>query len=85
MHVYMNILDNINLANVAQESVDRKDSRKQSFRHFSQHYTYIFHKQPVYKQLAFRRQIAKQRSRLNSLSSSNNKSYRLKKSGFFSL
>ena len=28
MHVYMNILDNINLANVEHNSVDRKDSRK---------------------------------------------------------
>ena len=39
MHVRKNILDNINLAddlaNVAHDSVDRKDSRKQTFRHYS--------------------------------------------------
>ena len=34
MHVHINILNNINLANVAPDSVDRKDSRKQTFRHF---------------------------------------------------
>ena len=30
-HVYMNNLDNINLADVAHDSVDRKDSRQQTF------------------------------------------------------
>ena len=32
MHVHMNILDNISLADVAHDSIDRKDSRKQTFR-----------------------------------------------------
>ena len=36
--VCKNILDNINLAVVANEFVDRKDSRKQTFRHFSWNY-----------------------------------------------
>ena len=36
MHVHKNILDNINLAYVANEFVDRRDSRKQTFGHFSQ-------------------------------------------------
>ena len=31
MDVYMNILGNINLADVAHDSFDRKDSRKQTF------------------------------------------------------
>ena len=39
VHVRKNILDNINLANVANEFVDRKDIRKQTFRHFSQNYS----------------------------------------------
>ena len=34
VHVHINILDNINLADVANEFVDRKDSRKQKFGHF---------------------------------------------------
>ena len=34
MHVHMIILDSINLANVVHDSVDRKDSRKQTFRYF---------------------------------------------------
>ena len=34
--VHKNILDNINLADVVSELVDRKDSCKQTFRHFSQ-------------------------------------------------
>ena len=34
-HVQNNILDNINLADVANEFVDRKDSRNKTFRHFS--------------------------------------------------
>ena len=34
VHVYKNTLDNINLADVANEFVDSKDSRKQSFRRF---------------------------------------------------
>ena len=43
MHVHKNILDNINIADVANEFVDRKDSRKQTFGHFSQNYSqYIF-------------------------------------------
>ena len=33
------ILDNINLAAVANELVDRKDSRKKKFKHFSQNYS----------------------------------------------
>ena len=39
VHVQKNILDNINLADVANEFVDRKDSRKKTFRHFSQNYS----------------------------------------------
>ena len=35
VHVLKNILDNINLADVANQFVDRKDSRNQTFRHFS--------------------------------------------------
>ena len=38
MHVHKNILDNINLADVANQFVDRKDRRKQIFRHLSQNY-----------------------------------------------
>ena len=34
VHVYKNTLDNINLADVANEFVDSKDSRKQSFGRF---------------------------------------------------
>ena len=34
-----NILDNVNLADVANRFVNRKDSRKQTFRHFSQNYS----------------------------------------------
>ena len=45
----------------------------------------VFYKQPVYKQIALEWQIAKQLSRLNAFSLSNNKNYRLKKSGVFSL
>ena len=36
IHVHKNILDNINLAYVANEFVDRRDRRKQTFGHFSQ-------------------------------------------------
>ena len=36
MHVHKNILDNINLAGVAIEFVDRRDSQKKTFGHFSQ-------------------------------------------------
>ena len=38
MYVQKNILDNINLADIANEFVDRKDSRKKTFRHFFQNY-----------------------------------------------
>ena len=38
-HVQNNILDNINLADVANEFVDRKDSRSKIFRHFSQNHS----------------------------------------------
>ena len=38
VHVHHNILDNISLADVANQFVDRKDRRKQSFRHLSQNY-----------------------------------------------
>ena len=37
-HVHNNILDNINLADVANQFADRKDRRKQTFRHLSQNY-----------------------------------------------
>ena len=43
----------------------------------------FFYKQPGYKQLALRCQIAKQRSGFNPLLLSNNKKYRLKKVEFF--
>ena len=49
------------------------------------HMHLFFYKQPVYKQLALGWQIAKQLSRLNPLSLSNNKNYRLKESGVFPL
>ena len=35
VHVQNNIVGNINLAHVANKFVDRKDSRKQTFRHIS--------------------------------------------------
>ena len=38
VHVLNNILDNINLADVANQFVDRQDRRKQTFRHLSQNY-----------------------------------------------
>ena len=47
--------------------------------------TYIFCKEPVYKQLALRRQIAKLFSGLDPLLLISNKNYRLKKSGVFPL
>ena len=39
VRVQNTILDNINLAYVANQFLDRKDSRKQTFRHFSQNYS----------------------------------------------
>ena len=36
VHVNNNILDNINLADVANQFVDRKDRRKQKIRHLFQ-------------------------------------------------
>ena len=39
MHVHNNILDHINLADAANHFVNRKDSRKQTFRHLSQNYS----------------------------------------------
>ena len=48
-------------------------------------YTYIFNKQPGYKQLALKRKLAKQFSGLKFLSVSNNKNYRLKKNKVFPL
>ena len=39
MHVHKNIVDNKNLADVANEYVDRKNSRKQTFRQSSQNYS----------------------------------------------
>ena len=38
VHVHNNILDNINLADVVNQFVDKKESRKQTFRHLSQNY-----------------------------------------------
>ena len=38
VHVHKNVLDNLNLADVANEFIDKKDSRKQTFRHLSHHY-----------------------------------------------
>ena len=45
----------------------------------------FFYKQSVFKQLALEWQIAKQLSGFNPFSLSNNKNYRLKKSGVFPL
>ena len=45
----------------------------------------FFYKQPVFKQLALGWQSAKQSSGLNPFWLSNNKNYRLKKSGVFPL
>ena len=39
VHVHKNIVDNINLADVANEFVDKKDSRKQTFRYFSHNHS----------------------------------------------
>ena len=39
MHIHTNILDNFNSADAANEFVDRKDSRKQTFRRFSYIYS----------------------------------------------
>ena len=39
MHVHMNILDNINLADVTRDSVDRKDNHEETLRHFFQNYS----------------------------------------------
>ena len=38
VHVHTNILHNINLTDVANQFVHRKDRRKQTFRHLSQNY-----------------------------------------------
>ena len=48
-------------------------------------YIYFFNKQSVYKQLALQQQIAKQLSGLNPFLLSNNRKYRLWKSGVFRL
>ena len=48
-------------------------------------YTYFFHKQPVFKQLALGWQIAKKPSGLNPFWLSNNINYRLNKSVVFPL
>ena len=39
LHVLINVQDNINLANIANQFVDRKDRRKQTFAQFSQNYS----------------------------------------------
>ena len=39
VRVHKNIFNNINLADVANEFVDKIDSRKQSFGHFSQNHS----------------------------------------------
>ena len=38
VRVHNNILDNINLADIANQFVDRKDRHKQTFRHLSLNY-----------------------------------------------
>ena len=48
-------------------------------------YTYFFYKQLVYKQPTLRWQIVRQLSGLNPFLLSNNKNYKLKKSGVFPL
>ena len=40
VHVHINIVNNFNLADVTNQFVDRKDSRKQTFGHLSQNYIY---------------------------------------------
>ena len=39
VHVHINTLENVNLGDVANRFVDREDSRKQKFGHFSQNYS----------------------------------------------
>ena len=39
VHVHNNILDNFNLDDVANQSVDRKNKRQQTFRHLSENYS----------------------------------------------
>ena len=39
VHVHINIQDNINLADVANQFVNRKESRKETFKHFSHDYS----------------------------------------------
>ena len=48
VHVHINIVDNINLADAANQFVDRKDSRKQTFGHFSRDYIYKIKLTPRY-------------------------------------
>ena len=38
VHVHINIVDNINLADAVNQFVDSKESHKQIFGHFSQNY-----------------------------------------------
>ena len=38
LHVHNNILDNTNLADIANQFVDKKDRYKQTFRHLSQNF-----------------------------------------------
>ena len=47
------------------------------------HLFFFVYKQPGYKQLALKQQIAQQLSRLTHFSLSHNKKYRLRKSGVF--
>ena len=48
VHVHINIVDNINLADFANQFVERKDNRKQTFGHFSQNYIYKIKLTPKY-------------------------------------
>ena len=41
VHVHNNILDDMNLPDVANQFIDRKDSCKQTFKHISQNYKLI--------------------------------------------
>ena len=48
VHVHINIVDNINLADAVNQFVDSKESQKQTFRHFSQNYIHKMKLTPRY-------------------------------------
>ena len=79
--------ENSNFISYFIQTYSKKSNRQCSFDMLTVNmlvnYILFFYEQPVYKQLALEWQIAMQLSGLNSLSLSNDKSYRLKKSGVF--